>query len=47
MRGTTVDGNDLHFLKDSLALIQHSRAVPGFGGFYFDVAGAPTVGAAC
>ena len=25
------DGNDLHFLKDSLALIQHPRQVPGWG----------------
>jgi hypothetical protein len=26
-----IDGNDLHFLKDSLALIQYPRQVPGFG----------------
>jgi hypothetical protein len=26
-----VDGNDLHFFKDILALIQHSRPVPGAG----------------
>lgn len=29
--GRPVDGNDLHFYKDSLALTQHSRQVPGTG----------------
>jgi hypothetical protein len=41
-----VDGNDLHLMKDTLALIQHPRRVPGSGievpAFYF-TALLPTV----
>jgi hypothetical protein len=37
--GNPIDGNDLHFLKDSLALIQSPRVVPGIeikvDAFYF------------